>query len=662
MKCPNCYNEIEPGSSKCKYCGIDLYEEFNIQPKVEDTVEEKQPEKVEEVVEPQVEEIKVKPKKKIRLKINFKKIAIIMIVILILGGIIGGAIYFYLKLTSPETVYKKAITNVLDKVFNAEVLNATSFDATTKLSIETDELGQYYSYNGVNFDSEIGLDLEEKKAVLNAKLNKGEQDYLDIEAYSDFKKGKLYVSDEEIYDGVISLDIPENIVVKVNDILSSVINSQTQKSLLLSQLNLEINDIISNNINLGTFSKSGATIIYDGENKRITDNTLTLTEGQYKKFAINVLEELGTNETFLSALGDYKDYVINLFEEMLDELQYLEDDENVETPNKIKIHLYTSGFEYEFFGIKVEYIPKDQTTETQVQLLKSSKDVYDISYVIVGEKSINQGSFNVNVDSYENGQKEVTVTFDYNESSFKVVLDYSCSLNNGISSTIDLIEVKEYSEMTDEENTEIMSKIEGAQVYVVIEAMIDYMQDRGIDFGLENKTILPSNIKIEASQNYTITDEKNVAVYEEPSTFELEYDGNLYKVYRKNNRIGDKAQLYINLLDGEPKEIIDGYVEQYNYVYDTEDIIEKNKKGEEIVVGQKNKYDDASISDVTEETINGILYYKVSIKYTSGTTKNNITFYATQLSNKYSYVVKIEDVSEIISDAEKEKILSITIY
>ena len=137
----------------------------------------------------------------------------------------------------------------------------------------------------------------------------------------------------------------------------------------------------------------------------------------------------------------------------------------------------------------------------------------------------------------------------------------------------------------------------------------------------------------------------------------------MYKSYRKNNRIGNRADIYLNLISEDVEDLLKSYIKSYDYLTAKEYKTEVDRRGNEYQVEIPSKYKDVSISDISTENINDIEYSKVVVKYTTDEKgEQNITYYATKFNDDYTYVVRLEDASEIVLDTEMEKILTITKY
>lgn len=125
-----------------------------------------------------------------------------------------------------------------------------------------------------------------------------------------------------------------------------------------------------------------------------------------------------------------------------------------------------------------------------------------------------------------------------------------------------------------------------------------------------------------------------------PSTFEEEYSGNSYKSYSKNT-------VTVNV----------------NAEYYTAD--EYTKKIDESLDNYKDKdeYKDFKISEVEEIEINGIKFNKKSLEYTSVSGEYSYVYsrvyYYTKINDNYVYVVEIKDDSNIMTDNELNKFLTI---
>ncbi len=679
MRCPNCYNENEPGRTTCKYCGTTL-------PEVDDTVQEViEQEEVQQTNSDETEQdynsvqvsnyetyetetiTKEEPKKKIKKEKNkkSKKVIVLVLVILVLLSTIAGGIYFYISSTTPEKIYRKAINESINAIFNNPNYDAKSGQLNARVEVETSQDGELSALNGFVANASIGVDLKDEQALLKLKVDHGEDAYLDATFLGDLKRERIYAGDANLFSKLISIDIPEEYIAQINYMIDfeALVKKDTANS--RSQMSQVLTKKLNDNLKVENITRVSTKIQYNGKQKSVKDNMLVLTEGEFKTIATNILTELNSDETFLTALGDSKEDIVEIFEKALGEIKYLNNDDEVETPNKVVLHLYTSGIKYDYAGFRIEAISNNSESQIVAQVIKTGENTYTTDYIRSEGEEINQTTTTITINPLEDGTTDLVYSFKYGEIPVTLKINYNYSVNQGIES-IDLDSSVKYTELKNEDFNEMMSNLEDSPIYEIVYLVMKYIEENGIEFefngGVNSETSLPNNIKLEQNQSFLITRNDNIAVFEVPTAFEVEYNGNMYKSYSKNNRIGDKSQVYLNLISGNAKELINEYIKEYDYLTEKTYKTVVDEKGVETQVEEESKYKDVSISDVREEIVNGVTYYRLDVKYTSGSIKNNIVYYGTQLSDDYSYIVRVEDGSGIISSSEMEKILSITKY
>ena len=687
MQCPNCYNENEEGRTTCKYCGSPLpvsdevpqqeqtnvVEENNVQDETNYSQQETsytQQEANENLnvqkyqAEMFSEDIK-KPKKEKKKNPKVKKVLIILFILVILVGSVAAGIYYYTTITTPQKIYEKAIDTIMKKSFDDNTVDAKSAQIQAKVKISAPEESILASVNNFTFDTTIGVDLTNETGLLKLKVDKDEQNYIDGTVLADLDHRLAYIGETNIYDKYIRLDIPEEYVSEIESAVDFKALATRDTSAKRSNVKTALQTQINDNINLGTFERSKATISYNGKNKSVRDDVYTLTEGQYKQFLNNMLSSLKDNNTFLQSFDDESDTIVDAIENALDEIKYFKDDELVETPKYFKAHLYTSGIKFDFMGIKLEYVSPIDKEIMDFSICKSGEN----SYIVVCEENSGEEQKRIEEDitceTLEDGTNKATFVTKYDEKEYTVDVEYKYTLDSGIDS-IDLGNVKKVEELTEEDYTQMLGKFAQMPIYNLVTVVTSYIMENGLDFGMNtginSDTQLPNNIELQENQSYLITSDAKVVVFEVPAAFENNYNGNLYKSYRKNNRIGDRSEVYLNLVSGNNiKKILDEYKSSYDFLFEKEYRTEKDKDGKEIQVEVESKYKDINISEYKEETINDVKYQTLEVSYTSDT-KNKIKYYATEFNDDYCFVVRVEDENNIITQSELEKILSITKY
>ena len=637
-------------------------EKFEVQ-STEEAQEENQTREQEVTVEPK--KVKIKSERK---KINFrkvKKVLIMCFVWLIVIGIIVSGIYVFLAITSTPKIYQKAIQILLNNTISNSNIDAKSFEYSTKMSLVSPESSSLAILNGFNIDASLGADFNEESSILKVKVDKDTTKFIDATVLADFEHRLVYLGEPDAYDQYIRLDIPEEYIDQINSIVDFNYLAQRDTRDTRNKIRTIIETELKKTIAQGTFSRTQASITYNGENKNVRDDIFTITEGQYKNLINNIGTKLLNDDELLNSFGSDRLFVEKYIQEILDKIIYYKEDDEVEVPNYVRLHIYTSQLKFEFMGIRIEYNSDFNEQKANILLYKNSDNTYVFNLDILANKKERILTANISRYVAEDGTSKLGFEVIYNQQLYRADIEYNYSINQGIES-LDMSRVTKYDDLEEEDYDKISSNFKDLPMYKYLESAIAFIQENEyINELLSAKiqTELPNNITLEDNQSYLITYNNKVVVFEVPVAFENSYSGNMYKSYRKNNRIGNRADIYLNLISEDVEDLLKSYIKSYDYLTAKEYKTEVDRRGNEYQVEIPSKYKDVSISDISTENINDIEYSKVVVKYTTDEKgEQNITYYATKFNDDYTYVVRLEDASEIVLDTEMEKILTITKY
>lgn len=688
MKCPNCYNENEAGRTTCKYCGVSLPysepEEIEIEideesvkaqsgetltpveQYTENTSQDVSTSTTEEqkYQEEMLKEESKKPKKEKKSNKKLKKALIIISILLVLIGGLAGGYYYYTTLTTPDKIYNKAIATLMQYSVENSAIDAKSAELSAKVEVEAPENTALSAVNGFKFDTKIGADLNRKTGLLNLNVKKDDKVYTDISALGDLDHRLGYIAEFNIFDKYVRFDLPEEIVDDIEYEVNFNKLSKRDTQANRNKISYYVQAELSKYMNIGTYQRTKAVVPYGGKNKSVNDDIYTLTEGQYKELLTKALTDLKGNEDFINCF-DNKDDIKENIEDALEEIRYFNDDDMVETPTYVRVHLYTTWLKFEFVGVKVEFVSSSTNESLSLDLRKTGDNSYTAIFNGLVDSEEYKVVFDANREVLEDGTTKLNTITNYKDKDYKVDVEYKLFVDEGISA-IDMGNVKKFEDLTEEDMANISEKFEESPIHNIVVMALAFITENGFDIqnntGVDEKTQLPSYIQLADNQSYLITSDAKVVVFELPVAFESNYNGNMYKSYRKNNRIGDRAEVYLNLLSGTDKDkILNDYKSTYDFLYVKEYKTEKDKNGKEYQVELPSKYSDINISEIEEYTINDIVYKTLTVEYTSDV-KVKTKYFVTEFNDDYSYVVRVEDVNGIITDSELEKILTITKY
>lgn len=643
------------------------------EPENGEKVAEYTPEEVQQQLNEQYQQEVITKQKKVKIKKErrkidtrkVKKVFIILLILLILIGAIAGGIYYYLSITSPLKVYQKAIQTTLDKTISNPNCDAKSFQLSSKVSLDSPESSSLSRFNGFNLDTTIGMDFGEQSSLLKVKIDKNGEEYIDATALSDIEHRLLYLGESNVYDQYVRIDIPAEYVDQINSIIDFNYLSNRDTAVARNKIRTTLENEINKYISYGTFSRTQASITYNGENKNVRDDVYTITEGGYKHLITNICTDLLKDTEFLKSFGEEENKIEEYLNEVINEVKYLKEDDEVEKPNYIRFHIYTSGFNFDFMGIRAEYNSDFTEEKANILLCKNSDSTYVFNVDVLSNKKERVLVANISRNILEDGTTKLGLEVIYNQQSYKADIEYKYSTNQGIES-LDMGRVKKYEDLEEEDYAQITTNFQDLPIYEAIETAITFIQENEYINELLSanvQTELPNNIKLEENQSYLITNNNKVVIYEVPTAFENSYSGNMYKSYRKNNRIGNRADIYLNLISEDTEQLLNEYIKSYDYLTAKEYKTEVDRRGNEYQVEIPSKYKDVSISKIEKETINDIEYSKLTVEYTTDSEgAHSITYYATEFNEDYTFVVRLEDASNIVLDTEMEKILTITKY
>ena len=676
MKCSKCNQEIEDTSAFCPFCGEPVKKEENVEqenvaPDENIKQEETAQEQVQEVAQEPVTEVKEVEKEVVKEKTNEvvkentikevktnevkkednknndsnsqnkKRHSVITMLVL---GIIAIAIILVIVLVfvfttkSPEKLYKDFIDSALSSLYTGEASTASSakINSTVEMSTTIDELKD--SINGLKVNLNAQCDIPAKQMVYGLSIDQNTDSYLAAKAMLDANNNTVYIGESNLYDKNIKLDVPEEYKETLNEIFDQT--ASADKSAQKKAAN-KIADAINNNLTEDMFTKENVTVNINGKDKKVKDNTLTLTVEELQTVLENAANSLKLDNEFLDLYAN-KDEVIASLDTLigsLDELSYVD--------GTIAVHYYTSGLTNKFVGVAV--VIEDSSTEMIFEVINTEKNVYELNL-----KATNYGttqdvlSAKVTVNKSTDTEKDMLVSINIPDAGtidFKILA--TAEYNKGIE-LMDTANSVAYEEMTQEDMEKISENYQNSKLYEVLSAYgIDVEDTLGTGSDYTDDRDVPAGITLKQGQSFVQSYDDDTVIFNVPNSLEEEYAGLSYQSFSKQHNT--KSTAYVDV----------------DVNWDTLEEYEESITSLSEYYTEEDGYRDVKVTDREEVEIGGNTYYKKVFTYTYGTGSYSYTstqtYYYLPITDEYVYSVEIDDDDGIVTDSEIEKLLTIEI-
>lgn len=674
MKCSKCNQEIEDTNAFCPFCGEPVKKEENVEQetvapeenvKPEESSQQEEQEKVQEsvnevkevekevvkektnevvkentVTEVKTNEVKKEDNKNNSNSQNKKRHSVITMLVL---GIIAIAIILIVILAlvfttkSPEKLYKDFIDSALSSLYTGDASTASSANITSTVEMTTtiDELKD--AINGLKVNVNAQYDIATKQMVFGLNLDQNSDSYIAAKAMLDANNNAIYVNESNLYDKNIKLDVPEEYKETLNEIFaqSESVNKSAQKKAAN-----KISDAINNNLPKEKFTKENVVVNINGKDKKVKDNTLTLTVEEFKTALENAANSLKLDNEFLDLYANRDEIIasLDMFIDSLDELSYVD--------GTIAIHYYTSGLTNKFVGVAV--VIDDSSTEAIFELINTEKNVYELNL-----KATNYGetqdilSAKITVNKSTDTEKDMLVSVNIPDAGtidFKILA--TAQYDKGIE-VMDTNNSVAYEEMTQEDMEKISENYQNSKLYEVLSAYglnldgslggSDYTDDRDV----------PAGITLKQGQSFVQSYDDDTVIFNVPNSLEEEYAGLSYQSFSKQHNTKSTAYIDVDVNWDTLEEYEDSITSLAEY-YTEED-----------------GYRDVKVTDREEVEIAGNTYYKRVFSYTYGTGSYSYTsvqtYYYLPITDEYVYSVEIDDDDGIVTDSDIEKLLTIDV-
>ncbi len=663
MKCPFCDKEIDDNSTVCEFCGakvrepeeeiVDNSEETvekteveesveqeekiadnNEENEVEENTEEEVKEESEEVDEPiakqvntseeEVEETTKVKTKRMDPKKRKSIITIAIIVAVIVAVIIGGICIFMAIVTkSSEEIYKGIINSVKDSIENTQVANIDSANSNISLELYTDIYSIKDTVDGLKVNSNVQFNKNDGKYMIALDVDKNAESYLKLDAFANLADKKLYLSEENIYSKGLAVDIPDDIVTKINEQLNAsneVIDDEVKNKIIDKVYSAIINNLLPE-----YFTSRKVALTVEGKTVNATDNAFVMDASQLVTFVKAAITTLKDDSEFVSYFNDNQELVVNVLNTVISTM------DNVDTGyGNIEAHIYTSGLFNSFVG--AAFVVTDEYDDKRlIEVVKQADNAYVISLKEIEYDTENiYGTLTLVINKVtENDmdiQAEVNIP-DYGTCGVKLVgnIAYNTAMEE-----YDTSNAIGTDEIPEKDAEEIYDNFEESPLYYLFSDYINFVDDK-------------DKSRILIGKNYIESYDDDVVIFDVPSSFTVSYNGNSTKTYEKNT-IKDSVSVEL----GFKLFSVDGFTENI------ESIAENYKKS--------SSYKNVKVSDTEKVKVNGVTYTKKQISYSYAgysNAKSNFTYYYTKVNDDYIYVVSLNDPDGIATESEINKFLTI---
>lgn len=666
MKCPNCNKEIDEGSAFCTFCGqpVDVKQATEEAVKVEEDtpiVEEK----VEEVItddEPIVEEkpaaapvqevakqpeaekkeeYTVAPKATAGQSAQSKKrhsiITLAILAAVVVIAIIIGIVCLSLA-NNPEKVYKSMISSASESIIANDVATNSKANLTAAVEIETDIEEIEEMVDELAVSANIQYNLETREILAKAKIDKGSKSYLDGQVLMNLLEKKMYVGESNLYDKLISIEIPDEVLDSVNEVWEEDEDLTVDKS-VAKKAAKRFAKAINDNLLPEYFSSQKVTVNINGKDKKVTDNALVLEGDDVVKVYVNALETLKDDKEFLACYKD-EDQIKDALELLLDEM------EDAEYEGTIEAHYYTSGLFNSFVGAAV-VATDEYDDQAVIEIVAQDKNNYDVAL-----KAISYGdeeellTAKVTVNKMTDKEVDMEVDLDIEDvGSLKVKYAVATVFGKDVES-LDVAKAVSYEDLTEDDATEIAENLQNSALYELIEGYMDSGYDDDYTYDDDDSDYeLPEGVTLEEGEGCVLTYDDDVVKFLVPSTFEEDYGGNSYRAYSKEVNY-DYAEVDVDAEYATVDEYSQEIAESLDYLEDMEG------------------YSDITVSEIGEIEFNGVKFKTRTTSYKSTVGSYSFTYtttyYYTAINDEYTYVVAVSDDDKLMTQAELEKFLTVT--
>lgn len=543
----------------------------------------------------------------------------IIIVSIILVVII--ALVILSLMSTPEKLYKNFISSTSNAFGTVSEYDSANVSANIAASTDIDELKD--SLDGLNLGLNVQYDNSIEEYIAKVNVEKGTDSYLDLTAMINLLDKKIYVGEKNIYNKLISIDVPEESINEIRIALSESNNSSDIK-----EVSKIVTDTINDNLDKEMFTSQKINVNIDGKDKKVKDNVLSFKYDELVTICKNVTESLKANTKFMSYFED-QDSVKQYLDDFVDEVEMMDEYD-------YEIHIYTSGLFNTVVGGAFVQIDNVLEESYVMELLKQNNKEVSMTLDFVSDNDKSR-VLNSTITLLETNKDRTTMELDFNfpeMGNLVLTLEMLTSYNNGIES-IDVSNSVSIDDMTQED----MQQIIGGVMSTPLFGELTQLENGELSETIENNNISSGN-------NYLTTFTDRKVFVNVPSTFEEIYNGNFIKSYTKDTDLG-----YCDVeLD------IESYNEEEYLAYLESTLDYYRESGD---------YIDISISEPEKLNVNGREYTKVTTNYTYSDGSFSIDYksdyYYTLVEEEGIYSVEVNDVDGIMTQNELNTFLTIEV-
>ena len=679
MKCSNCGEELNDGTVFCPHCGAKVEAQENVaqepipeenEPIVENVVQQESAPIVEEPVAAPVQEpaaaqpvfeqpvqqpiqqnvqqtvqqpvyeqpvaqaapqaeVKTETKAKDKRPSVFTLVGIVAAVLVV--GIIACIALFGSK--SPEKIYKGLIKDALSNSIAGEAVTSNTGNIKTGVTISTNMDDFEDELDGINADVNLQYDRAKKQAVIFANVTKGTSKYLNLKAMADLTEKYAVIGEDNLYNKLVKVDLPEEVDEYLENYLGKdytfEVDAKNQKTIAN-----KIYAAIEKYTKKEWFTKETLTTEIDGKNKKVTDNCLKITGPELAELMKNVVTDLRMDNGYLNCFRN-RDTVVSSLDQVEDMAENLDDEDMIYT-----VHLYTAG--NKFMGLAMVQRDDYYGDEDIIEIVKKSDKQYeiDIEQNYYGEVEVVETILiDINKDSKKDKDYTITLKNEYDE-EMKVNITLSQEYGKNIE-LLDASSAVKYEDLSEDDLEELYENLQDSDLYDLIEPVL------GTSVSTGDGRSLPKGVTVGANQNYVMSYDDDVVIFNVPNSLENSYTGRSFISYNKEDRNGGYASIDVTI----------SYDDIESYEDELEDYLER--------IQNDDYYKDAKLTDPETIKVGDRTFYMRELTYKYSDLDGEVRHYKhyyTKINDDYIYTVEIKDEDDqLVTNSEIEKLLTIDV-
>ncbi len=447
MKCVVCGNEINDGASFCTNCASLIKNDNNVGVSNVDA-------NANVGVGPSVMPIDssninsqnmVNNTNAVNINNNFNnkkkgsKLPFIIIGIVIALILIAATLYlFVFNRKSSKDIFVDGFKNVTNELFKDENIKRKSVKNTISYNIDASGMGMdeiVKIYNNLKLSNNVQIDTDLKKLDEEISFNYKDNDLFSFGIYG--RDNSVYLGLTGLYDKYIKLPITEKQY-------SKLFNSNTKGTKVLKSA---LDTAFEKSLDSKYFTKNKRNIDVAGKTKKYNAYTLTISNDNIKEITKNFINNLISNEEFISYISSNYGIDKASLNKYVSEIDY----SNFKMDNEIMVTIFTSGIGDAYRG--VELSTKVEGQEIALRYVKVDNNNSELTL----DMGITSFKVSINKTGDDNNTK-TTITADLGVIKMSMIDDMVTS-NNVEFKDIDTNKVIEYDYFV-EHSDEILNSIE----------------------------------------------------------------------------------------------------------------------------------------------------------------------------------------------------------